>query len=201
MEVDVKLENSGTAKEFLLHVVPRENLKRKPTKLPGIPLNILIIGIDSLSHASAKRKLPKIYNFLQELDAYIFQGHVVTGDGTTQQLTPMLTGLAFSEQYEARSGFKGAATLDGWTWIYKHLKGRRLIKKNRSISKNLSMANLGSVERRVTTGSRFSQTFKTCSVKLVKPILKLSIFELKSLFISFDFNIPGVIFFMPFCCS
>ena len=129
LEVDVKLENNGTAKEFLLHVVPRENLKRKPTKLPGIPLNILIIGIESLSHASAKRKLPKIYNFLQELDAYIFQGHVVTGDGTTEQLTPMLTGLTFSEQYEARTGFKGAARLDDWTWIYKHLKGRRLIKK------------------------------------------------------------------------
>lgn len=124
MEVDVKLKDNSSAKEFLLHVVPRENLKSKLTKPPGIPLNILIIGIDSLSHAGAKRKLPKIYRFLQELDAYIFEGHVVTGDGTTQQLTPMLTGLTFSEQYEARSGFEGAAALDGWTWIYKQLKGR-----------------------------------------------------------------------------
>ena len=124
LEVDVKLKDNSTAKEFLLHVVPRENLKTKPIKPAGIPLNILVIGIDSLSHASTKRKLPKIYKFLQELDAYIFNGHVVTGDGTTQQLTPMMTGLAFSEQYEARSGFKDSAPLDGWSWIYKQLKGK-----------------------------------------------------------------------------
>ena len=125
-EVDFELRDDSVVKEFFLQVVPRDNLvKRKPLKrAPGIPLNILIIGVDSLSHANAKRKLPRIYKFLEEeLGSYIFQGHTVTGDGTTEQLTPMLTGLRFSEQYEARTGFKNARTVDGWTWIYKELKG------------------------------------------------------------------------------
>lgn len=124
--MDFLLKNGNTSKEFFLQAVPRENLlKRRPSKTPGISLNILIIGVDSLSHASAKRKLPKIYKFLQkEVDAYIFQGHTVVGDGTTEQLTPMLTGRRFMEQYEGRSGHKNARTLDGWTWIYKELTGK-----------------------------------------------------------------------------
>ena len=127
LEVDFKLKDNTSVKEFFLQVVPREDLhNHKPLKPPGIPLNILIIGVDSLSHAGAKRKLPKIYKFLKEdLKAYIFEGHTVTGDGTTQQLTPMLTGLKFSEQYEGRAGFQNSKTLDDWTWIYKQLKGNR----------------------------------------------------------------------------
>lgn len=94
------------------------------TKAPGIPLTILIIGIDSLSHASAKQKLPKIYDFLRdEVDAYIFNGHSVVGDGATEQMAAMHTGLKYSEQYEARSGFPKARTSDGWTWIYEQLTG------------------------------------------------------------------------------
>ena len=128
LEVDFKLKDGATSTEFFLQAVPRKSLlNRRPQKPPGIPLNILIIGVDSLSHAGAKRKLPKIYEFLKkDLDSYIFEGHTVTGDGTTQQLTPMLTGRKFSEQYEGRAGFQGARTLDDWTWIYKQLTGRMI---------------------------------------------------------------------------
>ena len=130
LEVDFLLKNGTHVKEFFLQVVPRDDLlKRQATnKGPGLPLNILIICIDSLSHASARRKLPKIYDFLQhEVDAFIFNGHTVVGDGTTEQMTALLTGLKFSEQYEGRAGFKNARPLDEWTWIYKQLTGECLI--------------------------------------------------------------------------
>ena len=129
LEVDFLLKNGTHVKEFFLQVVPRDDLlKRQATnKGPGLPLNILIICIDSLSHASARRKLPKIYDFLQhEVDAFIFNGHTIVGDGTTEQMTALLTGLKYSEQYEARSGFPNARTVDDWTWIYKQLRGRNM---------------------------------------------------------------------------
>lgn len=129
LEVDFLLKDGTHVKEFLLQVVPRDHLLKRQatTKAPGIPLNILIIAIDSLSHASAERKLPKIYDFLRhEMDAFIFNGHTVVGDGTTEQMTALLTGLTFSEQYEARAGFQNARPLDGWTWIYKQLTGECL---------------------------------------------------------------------------
>ena len=49
----------------------------------------------------------------------------------------------------------------------------------------------------MNSGSDFFLTFQTCSVK-AKTHLKLSIFELKSLFISCKFNIHGVIDFYGF---
>ena len=45
------------------------------------------------------------------------------GDGTTPQLTAMLTGKPVEEQYESRTGMANARPIDGWTWIFKELKG------------------------------------------------------------------------------
>ena len=82
--------------------------------------------MDSLSHANARRKLPEFYKFLKkDLGAFIFNGHSIVGDGTTEQLAAMLTGLGELEQYESRRHRKNPRPVDGWTWIYKQLKGKR----------------------------------------------------------------------------
>ena len=66
-------------------------LSRAAQRKPGIPLNILLIRIDSSSDASARRKLPKVYKYLKdELGAMIFNGQSIVGDGTTEQMTVML---------------------------------------------------------------------------------------------------------------
>lgn len=106
--------------------VPHEHLlKRTGEKKPGIPLNILIIVFDSLSHANAQRKLPRAYKFLKEdLGSFIFNGHSIVGDGTTEQLAAMLTGLGELEQYESRRHRSNPKPVDDWTWIYKQLKGK-----------------------------------------------------------------------------
>lgn len=124
IEVDYLLKNGQHAKEIFLQPVPHEHLlKRSGQKKPGIPLNILIVGIDSLSHANARRKLPKAYEYLKKkLGAFIFNGHSIVGDGTTEQLAAMLTGLGELEQYESRRHHKNPRPVDGWTWIYKQLK-------------------------------------------------------------------------------
>lgn len=137
IEVDFTLNNNQHVKELHLHAVPNENvLKREAKTKPGIPLNILVIGLDSVSHASAQRKLPLIYKFLRdELEAYFFNGHAVTGDGTVEQMAPMLTGRKFMEElYEARPDRAKSRTIDDWPWIYKQLKGTGLEGKRRKFA-------------------------------------------------------------------
>ena len=127
IEVEYILKDEKRIKEVFIQPVLHEHLKnREISKKPGIPLNILIIGIDSVSHANAQRKLPKVYKLLKDdFEAFIFNGHSIVGDGTTEQLAAMLTGLGELEQYESRRHHKNPRPVDGWNWIYKQLKGAK----------------------------------------------------------------------------
>ena len=129
IEVEYLLKNGKKVKEIFLQPVQHEHLLRRTAqRKPGIPLNILIISIDSLSHANAIRMLPEVYQYLkEELKSMIFNGHSIVGDGTTEQLTAMLTGLGELEQYESRRHHKNPKPVDGWPWIYKQLKGKQNI--------------------------------------------------------------------------
>lgn len=83
--------------QFLVQVHPKpEVLKRKSIiaddKSTG--LNVLVIGLDSLSHLSFQRILPKTYSYIRdELDFTILNGYNIVGDGTTANLIPLLTGI------------------------------------------------------------------------------------------------------------
>ena len=126
IEVECRVKNGRILREFWLQPVPHEHLlKRTAKRPPGLPLNVLVVGMDSLSHANAQRKLPKLYDYLKELGAVIFNGHSIVGDGTTEQLTAMLTGLGELEQYESRRHHRNPRPVDGWTWIFKELKGNK----------------------------------------------------------------------------
>ena len=127
IEVEYLLKSGKRVKEIFLQPVPHEHLlSRTAQRKPGIPLNILIIGIDSLSHANARRTLSNAYKYLKdELGSILFNGHSIVGDGTTEQLTAMLTGLGELEQYESRRHHSNPRPVDGWAWIYKQLKGKK----------------------------------------------------------------------------
>ncbi|KAG0717944.1 hypothetical protein GWK47_007913 [Chionoecetes opilio] len=74
-------------------------------KLPqdALHLNFLMIGFDSLSRNTFIRRLPKTYAFLTEvLGAHVMQGYNIVGDGTTQQILPIMTGKTELELPEAR---------------------------------------------------------------------------------------------------
>ena len=124
LEVSFRLKNGELRKDFLLQIATQNpHFDPIPTKKPGIPLNVLVLGIDSLSYANTFRKLPKLVDFLKTNNALFFTGHTIVGDGTTPQLTAMLTGRRVEDQYEARTGKRGAKPIDRWTWIFKQLKG------------------------------------------------------------------------------
>lgn len=69
-------------------IVPKTDFQARP--------NILMFGLDSLSHLSFQRKLPKTYKYLQDdLGAVILDGYNIVGDATTAALIPILTGERF----------------------------------------------------------------------------------------------------------
>ncbi|XP_028412226.1 uncharacterized protein LOC114535046 isoform X2 [Dendronephthya gigantea] len=123
IEVTFRFKNGQTKTDFFLQVATKSrNVETDSAKKPGMPLSILVLGIDSLSYGNTHRKLPEVVKFITENNGLFFTGHTVNGDGTTPQLTAMLTGKHVEEQYEARTGKSGAKPLDGWTWIFKQMK-------------------------------------------------------------------------------
>ncbi len=113
--------------DFHAQVIPKPAvLKRKPRHRAGLPLNIIILGLDQTSQATFQRLLPDSYKFLRdELQAFMFKGFSLVGEATTPQLTALLTGRTVEEnckRHEARTGFDGAGTLDKWPFIFKTFK-------------------------------------------------------------------------------
>ena len=67
---------------------PQEHRKKS-----GLPLSVIIIGIDSLSAAHFRRALPAAYKFMtEEMNSVFLNGYSIVGDGTTPALTALLTG-------------------------------------------------------------------------------------------------------------
>ena len=98
-------EETSDFDQFLVHVYPRHDvhdrilkqlkeLKPEKSNLAYPSMNVLIFGLDSMSHMAYQRKLPKTYRYLQDdLGAVILDGYNIVGDATTAALLPMLTGI------------------------------------------------------------------------------------------------------------
>lgn len=61
------------------------------------PLNVLFIGIDSLSRLNFLRQMPNTYKFLKKIGAYEFMGFNKVADNTFPNLMPLLTGYTAEE--------------------------------------------------------------------------------------------------------
>lgn len=119
-----------------------------PSKVNKSAVNILLLGIDSLSRLAWYRYLPKTiekFTKLAESRGSIFQKYHVVGDGTTSNLLAILTGSFEEELPESRrfemallggkgglaenkiplnKEYKGSGTspLDDFPWIWKEFK-------------------------------------------------------------------------------
>ena len=106
MYADQMEEEPADFDQFIVQVYPKEGVHRRILKqmrelnaerkhLRELSMNVLIFGLDSMSHMSYQRKLPKTYSFLRDkLRAVILHGYNIVGDATTAALLPMLTGKA-----------------------------------------------------------------------------------------------------------
>lgn len=81
--------------QFLVQVYPRDDvLKRAASQKPtSDQMNVMMIMLDSMSHMSFRRKLPKTYGYLKRnLASTILNGYNIVGDATLAALIPILTG-------------------------------------------------------------------------------------------------------------
>lgn len=87
--------------QFLVQVYPKPSVFQRISKIQSqnsnfFQLNVLMFGLDSMSHLCFQRKLPLTYNLLKnKLDAAIMDGYNIVGDATTAALIPILTGNAW----------------------------------------------------------------------------------------------------------
>eukprot|EP00112_Aurelia_sp_Birch-Aquarium-sp1_P005764 Seg1653.6 transcript_id=Seg1653.6/GoldUCD/mRNA.D3Y31 product="hypothetical protein" protein_id=Seg1653.6/GoldUCD/D3Y31 len=111
--------------EFLVQVVEKQNIinrAKQSIKKASLPYNVAFIMLDSQSKSNIIRKLPRLYNYLnKDENTFIFDGQSIVGDGTTAQLSAMLTGALEWELPESRRGFAGAKPIDNWPFIFKNL--------------------------------------------------------------------------------
>ena len=107
IHVEIEASDGHKQLEFHMEVNPREEFVKRGAEStkPGIPLNVMMIGLDSTSHAHFQRKLGPIYKYMkEELKSNIFDGYSILGDGTTIALTGLLVGRHFEELPEGRKG-------------------------------------------------------------------------------------------------
>ena len=59
--------------------------------------NVLMFGFDSVSRMSFIRQLPKSYEYMLKQGFIVLKGYNIVGDGTPQNLLPILTGKKETE--------------------------------------------------------------------------------------------------------
>lgn len=93
-----QFEEEADFDQLLVQVHPKPeifkvNENKKVTENSDEKMNVLMFGLDSMSHLSYRRKLPLTYKYLkEELNAVVMDGYNIVGDATTAALIPMLTG-------------------------------------------------------------------------------------------------------------
>ncbi|XP_050419630.1 uncharacterized protein LOC126832759 isoform X2 [Adelges cooleyi] len=89
----------------------------------GLNLNVLMIGLDSMSHMMVQRKLPKLYAKLKSMGAHVLESYNIVGDGTPQALIPILTGRTELELPDTRKRMGNKASyVDVYPFIWKLFK-------------------------------------------------------------------------------
>ncbi|XP_022914094.2 uncharacterized protein [Onthophagus taurus] len=83
-------------------------------------LNVLMIGLDSISRLNLLRQMPKTVEILNKLEAISFLGYNKVGDNTFPNLIPVLTGL--SETELGKSCWKEKRYFDDCGFIWNDFK-------------------------------------------------------------------------------
>ncbi|UJR27753.1 hypothetical protein I4U23_009026 [Adineta vaga] len=83
--------------------------------------NVLVIGLDSVSRLQFERMLPETFDYMtKELDSIILKGYNILGDGTPQQLIPMLTGFKETELPTTLRRYRNSSFVDIYPFVWNH---------------------------------------------------------------------------------
>ncbi|KAL9978380.1 hypothetical protein ACROYT_G015885 [Oculina patagonica] len=123
VRVDVVTTSGDAMSDVHMQVSPKEEVSTRPVKPGGIPLDVALIMYDSTSAANFKRKMPNTLEYLtKNLNSILLEGETIVGDGTTAQLSALLTGIAEKAQPESRRSEPSSDSVDKWRWIFKDFK-------------------------------------------------------------------------------
>ena len=114
LKVSYKFKNGSRKVEMFAQIVEKQHvLKRKVADNTKLRPNVVLLGLDSTSNANFKRKLKRSFRYLvDKLDAFVFNGYTIIGDGTTPALAALLTGNLLSTMLS-----NNHTNLDSWSWI------------------------------------------------------------------------------------
>ena len=87
-------------------------------------LNILILGLDSISRLQYERMLPKTHAHIKKLNGTILKGYNILGDGTPAQVIPMLTGMLERELPSTLHRDANGSFVDVYPFIWNTLRDR-----------------------------------------------------------------------------
>ena len=122
--VKLTIEKEGKQHtEYHATVVAKTNVieRARAVKAHIFRHNVAFLMIDSQSASNVKRRLRRVYDHLsRDEDTFIFEGHSIVGDGTTAQLSAILTGAFEWDFPESRRGFAGGQPVDDWPFIFKN---------------------------------------------------------------------------------
>ena len=86
-------------------------------------LNVALIMLESQSAANIKRKMPKVFHHLKSAsNAFVFKGHTIVGDGTTDQLCAMLVGRLEEQLPVALRSSLNSVFVDDWQFIFEDFR-------------------------------------------------------------------------------
>ena len=122
VKVSYRFNNGSRKVEMFAQIVEKQHVLKRSESTDSTRLrpNIILIGLDSTSNANFKRKLRRSFGYLvNELDAFVFNGYTVIGDGTTPALTAILTGNFLNIMLS-----KNRTNLNSWPWIMNKYKRR-----------------------------------------------------------------------------
>ncbi|CDW56410.1 DUF229 domain containing protein [Trichuris trichiura] len=97
--------------------------RTKTTPAKAVPLNIYIVGFDTVSRLAFMRKMKQTYKYItDELNGTIMEMYNVVGDGITRAVLATLTGMTEEELPETRSQKRNASFVDVYPFIWNELK-------------------------------------------------------------------------------
>ncbi|KAL4219938.1 hypothetical protein ACF0H5_020349 [Mactra antiquata] len=127
-------EENADFDQFLVQISPKKDIlklnedtvgKVKSNDDTDDKMNVLMFGLDSMSHLAYQRKLPLTYKYLkEELGAVVMDGYNIVGDATTAALIPMLTGKTETELPEVRRNRWESENVDVYPLIWKQFKSK-----------------------------------------------------------------------------
>ena len=129
--VSCKSQGGKRYKNIHAAIVHKGDVKSLPPRFtPALPagamgLNVLVLGIDSLSRMAWLRNFPDTHNYFEkEMGGVILKGYNIVGDATPAALLPILCGKPETELPEARRGYPNAGPVDDHPWIWKQFRER-----------------------------------------------------------------------------